>query len=240
MKLLITLLLSLSAALYAQNPQETDMPGAKSKVHFGTEPARVINQSHVERSNNPLVKAVKDYAVTTDLNSTPAQLAAKYGKPAKIEKSWVGAGVAYGFAPTKYTYVYTLTDPSGGRIEDVLYFRFDTKWASIPYPKEEQTRLFNSNLDPHIAWLNGRNEYSASWDGCDWFRKLGNEEWIRARSSVTGSRQVVGTVRVVTLPTGKKIEGYSVRTRAQFNLEQPFMVPKVIGTVTTGAVKKVN
>ena len=42
-----------------------------------------------------------------DLGSTVDYLTAKYGKPVKVEKAWCG-GTAYGFRPTKMTYVYAI------------------------------------------------------------------------------------------------------------------------------------
>ena len=57
-----------------------------------------------------------------DLGSTVDSLTAKYGKPVKVEKAWCG-GTAYGFRPTKMTYVYAIE--IFGVVNDITYFDFN-------------------------------------------------------------------------------------------------------------------
>jgi hypothetical protein len=59
----------------------------------------------------------------TDLNQTPAQLTARYGKPTKVEPAWHGyGGTSYTFTGPNGIYVYATTDASG-RFSDVIYTR---------------------------------------------------------------------------------------------------------------------
>ena len=114
------------AFVYAQVPQGTDMAGAKHQVVFGNERVAPLSESVARRQTLTATEKVPTAKIAaTDLNSTPAQLAQRYGKPVKVEPSFFGKGTSYGFQPTKNTYVYTTTDPSEAAIGSVLYFKFD-------------------------------------------------------------------------------------------------------------------
>ena len=82
-----------------------------------------------------------------DLGSTVDYLSAKYGKPVKVEKAWCG-GIAYGFRPTKMTYVYAIE--TNGVVGDVTYFDFNKPQLT----QEDSLRLFHSQFTI-IQKLNG-------------------------------------------------------------------------------------
>jgi hypothetical protein len=63
---------------------------------------------------------VWDVVAAPDLNASPAQSGQRYGKPVKVEPSFFGKGISYGFQPTKNTYVYATTNPSGVLIGSVM------------------------------------------------------------------------------------------------------------------------
>ena len=82
-----------------------------------------------------------------DLGSTVDYLTAKYGKPVKVEKAWCG-GTAYGFRPTKMTYVYAIE--IFGVVNDITYFDFNKSQLT----QEDSVRLFRSQFPiyPEIKW----------------------------------------------------------------------------------------
>jgi hypothetical protein len=86
-----------------------------------------------------------------DVGSTVAYLTAKYGKPVKVEPAWCG-GTAYGFQPTKMTYVYAIEN---GVVGDVMYFDFNKPQIN----QEDLVKLFRSQFPivPPITW--GDKEY---------------------------------------------------------------------------------
>src|SRR6476659_7589306 len=98
MKLILSALaaLSMGAYLYGEEAQTAEPAAAKGQIS--------------KASPQP------------DLGSTVDYLAAKYGKPVKVEKAWCG-GTGYGFEPTKMTYVYAIE--TNGVVGDVTYFDFD-------------------------------------------------------------------------------------------------------------------
>jgi hypothetical protein len=178
-------------------------------------------------------------AQTTDLNLTPAQLATRYGKPVKVERAWYGAGTSYSFQPNKYFFIYATTEPTGGRVEDIVYLRFNSDWTTRPYTPAELKSIFKSNLDCHRTWTGERCPgYSSFWDGTYNLKKLGKEgnEGLFIEYTITEDRAVVGNFRKVE---GKKdvkgntLVGAQVRTKAQFLAEQGAIVtaPKVSSNV---------
>ena len=85
-----------------------------------------------------------------DLGSTVDYLTAKYGKPVKVEKAWCG-GTAYGFRPTKMTYVYAIE--TNGVVDDVTYFDFNKPQLT----QEDSVKLFRSQFrDYQICDYMGR------------------------------------------------------------------------------------
>ena len=80
-----------------------------------------------------------------DLGSTVDYLTAKYGKPVKVEKAWCG-GTAYGFRPTKMTYVYAIE--TNGVVNDITYFDFNKPQLT----QEDSVKLFRSQFLQPITW----------------------------------------------------------------------------------------
>ena len=165
----------------------------------------------------PLARA---HGVSPDLNSTPAQLVARYGKPTKVERAWYGAGMSYGFQPSANLYIYATTDPSGSRVEDVLYVRFKD-WVNVPYTSREARVLLQRNLDYHVAWKGDRPGVSF-WDGIDDVSHLGKEYGVLREWSLTNDRAVIANTRKIDSKDikGNPIIGGQVRTLEQFNVEQ--------------------
>ena len=95
-----------------------------------------------------------------DLGSTVDSLTAKYGKPVKVEKAWCG-GTAYGFRPTKMTYVYAIE--TNGVVGDVTYFDFNKPELT----QEDSVRLFRSQFrDYRLAIHLGRQRVQkGTWPG---------------------------------------------------------------------------
>lgn len=236
----LTALLTTGAFVHAQLPQETDMAGAKHHVVFGNERVAPISESAAARQ--PLTateKVARTKVVTTDLNSTPAQLAQRYGKPVKIEPSFFGKGTSYGFQPTKNTYVYATTALSGPVIGSVMYFKFDG-----PFTQEEKEKLFHKNIDPGHVW-DGYNYYN--WDGTRDFKRLGAENGThKVIREANGPGVVIGNDHK---DDKSGAISYQVRTGDQFAFEQPIVkrfieeeqaARGVKGQVTVGRLKSID
>jgi hypothetical protein len=159
--------------------------------------------------------------VSPDLNATVAQLISRYGQPKKVEHSWYGAGMSYGFEPNPNLYVYATTNPSGSRVEDVIYIRFKD-WVNVPYTREEAKRLLIENLDHHLTWKTDLPGVTY-WDGISDVRHLGKEHGLREVLSLNYNHAVIGNMR--KLDDHKDIKGspiiaFQVRTLNQFYAEQ--------------------
>lgn len=206
------------AFVYAQVPQESEMAGAKNHLVFGNDRVAPISESVARRQTLTATdKVPRTKMVTTDLNATPAQLGQRYGKPVKVEPSFFGKGISYGFQPTKNTYVYATTNPSGVLIGSVMYFKFDG-----PFTLEEKKRLFRMNVDHSHVW-DGDNY--ADWDGTHDYKGLGAESGIHmVLCETNGPGLVIGNDHK---DDKSGVVSYQVRRWEQFAFEQP-MLKKLI------------
>jgi len=139
-----------------------------------------------------------------DLGSTVAYLTAKYGKPVKVEKAWCG-GTAYGFQPTKMTYVYAIE--SNGTVGDIMYFDFNKPQIT----QEDSVKLFRSQFPivPPITWAdkeykNGLGEEKGKhWKSTQWI--VQSADMLREGKSFISN---------------PKDKGWQFRTPEQFAWEQ--------------------
>ena len=160
------------------------------------------------------------YEVSPDLNATVAQLTARYGKPKKVERAWYGAGMSYGFQPNPNLYVYATTNPSGSRVEDLIYIRFKD-WVNVPCTSQEARGLLQQNLDHHITW---KTDYPgvSFWDGIEDVKHLGKEHGVMRVWSLNYNHAVIGNTRQLDHKdiNGNPIIAAQVRTLDQFHAEQ--------------------
>jgi hypothetical protein len=139
-----------------------------------------------------------------DLGSTVADLTAKYGKPVKVEPAWCG-GTAYGFQPTKMTYVYAIE--SNGTVGDIMYFDFNKPQIT----QEDSVKLFRSQFPivPPITWAD--KEYK---------KGLGEEKgkhWKHTQWIVQSADMLREGKSFISNPKDK---GWQFRTPEQFAAEQ--------------------
>ena len=137
-----------------------------------------------------------------DLGSTVDYLTTKYGKPVKVEKAWCG-GTAYGFRPTKMTYVYAIE--TNGVVGDVTYFDFDKPQLT----QEDSARLFRSQFNQPITWVD--KEYK---------KGLGQEKgkhWMHTQWIVLSAGALREGKSFISNPKDK---GWQFRTPEQFWAEQ--------------------
>ncbi len=139
-----------------------------------------------------------------DLGSTVADLTAKYGKPVKVEKAWCG-GTAYGFQPTKMTYVYAIE--TNGTVGDIIYFDFNKPQIT----REDSVKLFRSQFPivPPITWAD--KEYKNG---------LGEEKgkhWKHTQWIVQSFDMLREGKSFISNPKDK---GWQFRTPEQFAAEQ--------------------
>jgi hypothetical protein len=228
------------AFVCAQVSRETDMTGTRDHLVFGNQRVAPISES-VARSQTSITteKIPTTKIVTTDLNSTPVQLAQRYGKPVKVEPAFFGKGTSYGFQPTKNSYIYATTDPSGTLIGSVMYFKFDS-----PFTQAEKEQLFRKNMDPTHVW-DGDN--FANWDGTNDFKRLGAESGThKVICEANGPGVVIGNDHK---DDKSGAISYQVRTWKQFAFEQP-IIKKLIaeqqaasgvkGQINVGALKRID
>jgi hypothetical protein len=153
----------------------------------------------------------QNHTGVTDLNSTPAQLIARYGKPASVEPAWYGAGKSYSFQDSRSGYfIFATTEPTGGRVEDVQYLR---KGSSLT--RAEKAHLLLVNSDTHIAYYGDRREFGVDvdWDGNEAYRGFRKEhQEIFVKSDLNWTHQIINN----ETDDG----GFQVRTKAQFEREQ--------------------
>jgi hypothetical protein len=139
-----------------------------------------------------------------DLGSTVDYLTAKYGKPVKVDKAWCG-GTAYGFRPTKMTYVYAIE--TNGVVNDITYFDFNKPQLT----QEDSVVLFRSQFPifPPIKWAD--KEYQ---------KGLGEEKgkhWILTQWIVQSAGVLLEGKSFISNPKDK---GWQFRTPEQFAAEQ--------------------
>ena len=149
----------------------------------------------------------------TDLNATPAELAARYGKPVKIESSWFGGGgLSYSFQPSRTLFVYATTNPYSNKVEDVIYRKLNGSWT-----KGETETFILRNSDPHIAYYGDVHEFDVNFDysGLEDVKHLGKERDLIIKSDYNWTHQIIGK----TTDNG----AFQVRTQKQFYLEQKFI-----------------
>jgi hypothetical protein len=136
-----------------------------------------------------------------DLGSTVDYLTTKYGKPVKVEKAWCG-GTAYGFRPTKMTYVYAIE--TNGVVGDVTYFDFDKPQLT----QEDSVALLRSQF-PIYTWAYKEHK-----------KGLGQEKgkhWTHTQWIVHSAMVLHEGKSVISNPKDK---GWQFRTPEQFAAEQ--------------------
>ena len=140
-----------------------------------------------------------------DLGSTVDYLTAKYGKPVKVEKAWCG-GTAYGFRPTKMTYVYAIE--IFGVVNDITYFDFNKSQLT----QEDSVRLFRSQFpifSPPIKWADKEYEKGLGQEkGKHWT----HTQWIVQSAGVLREGK--------SFISNPKDQGWQFRTPEQFAAEQ--------------------
>ena len=140
-----------------------------------------------------------------DLGSTVDYLTAKYGKPVKVEKAWCG-GTAYGFRPTKMTYVYAIE--TNGVVGDVTYFDFNKPELT----QEDSVRLFRPQFrDYRLAF---------TWADKEHKKGLGQEKgkhWTHTQWIVLSAGMLREGKSYISNPKDK---GWQFRTPEQFAAEQ--------------------
>jgi hypothetical protein len=149
----------------------------------------------------------------TDLNATPAQLAARYGKPVRVEASWFGGGgLSYSFQPSKTLFVYATTNPYNTKVEDVIYKKLNGSWT-----RAEWETFILRNTDPHIVYYGDMHEFDVNFDsnGLEDVKHLGKERNLVIKSDYNWTHQIIGK----TTDDG----GFQVRTKKQFEIEQKFV-----------------
>ena len=136
-----------------------------------------------------------------DLGSTVDYLTTKYGKPVKVEKAWCG-GTAYGFRPTKMTYVYAIE--TNGVVGDVTYFDFDKPQLT----QEDSVALLRSQF-PIYTWAYKEHK-----------KGLGQEKgkhWTHTQWIVHSAMVLHEGKSFISNP---KDQGWQFRTPEQFWAEQ--------------------
>jgi hypothetical protein len=174
----------------------------------------------------------------TDLNSTPAALAARYGKPVKIEAAWCFKGTSYSFQPSLNTYIFATTNSDGTKIEDLMYFKFNGAFS-----RAEKAALYKRNVDQSRVWDGDYRGFFSrfDWDGKREFKKLGLERYKHCIQYETNGVNAI--VENMHEQDGKT--SYQLRTLKQFLFEQA-AIKKIIkeenakGTVTVGAIQRVK
>ena len=137
-----------------------------------------------------------------DLGSTVDYLTAKYGKPVKVEKAWCG-GTAYGFRPTKMTYVYAIE--TNGVVNDITYFDFNKPELT----QEDSVRLFRSQFNQPITWVD--KEYKKGL-GQEKGKHWTHMQWIALSAGALREGK--------SFISNPKDKGWQFRTPEQFAAEQ--------------------
>lgn len=156
------------------------------------------------QSAEPAAATVFKTSPPPDLGSTVADLTAKYGKPVKVEKAWCG-GTAYGFQPTKMTYVYAIE--TNGTVGDIMYFDFNKPQIT----QEDSIDLLHSQFPivPPITWADKEHK-----------KGLGEEKgkhWTHTQWIVQSFDMLRGGKSFISNPKDK---GWQFRTPEQFAAEQ--------------------
>jgi hypothetical protein len=156
------------------------------------------------QSAEPGAATVLKKSPPPDLGSTVDYLTGKYGKPVKVEKAWCG-GTAYGFQPTKMTYVYAIE--TNGTVGDIIYFDFNKPQIT----QEDSIKLFRSQFPivPPITWADKEykkglgEEKGKHWKHTQWITRTAGVEY-RGKSFISNPKD----------------KGWQFRTPEQFAAEQ--------------------
>jgi hypothetical protein len=143
---------------------------ALAALSIGGEEAQTAEPAAAEEQ---IIKATQP-----DLGSTVDYLTGKYGKPVKVEPAWCG-GAAYGFQPTKMTYVYAIE--TNGVVNDIMYFDFNKPQIT----QEDSVKLLRSQFPivPPITWAdkeykNGLGEENGKhWKHTQWMTRTAGVEY---------------------------------------------------------------
>ena len=121
-------------------------------------------------------------------------------------------GLSYSFQPTKALFIYSTTNPSGTKVEDVVY-----KELVRPLTQVERDRFLVLNSDSHITYYGDFLEFDQSfdWDGKGSVKRLGKEKNLIVKSHYNWTHQII------CKDTDNGF--FQVRTKAQFDLEQKFI-----------------
>jgi hypothetical protein len=161
-----------------------------------------------------------NYTGVSDLGSTPAQLIARYGTPVSVEKGWYGAGNSYGFFTdkSKTMFLYATTTPDGSKVEDVI-FQASKNGKNVAATKAQKFHLLLVNSDPHIEYYSDEFGVMAQdWDGTDDWPNYKGYKHVGVKADINWTHCIF----VTDTETG----GYQLRTKKQFDLEQPYVKAK--------------
>jgi hypothetical protein len=147
-------------------------------------------------------RQISKASLRPDLGSTVDYLTAKYGKPVKVEKAWCG-GTAYGFRPTKMTYVYAIE--TNGVVNDITYFDFNKPELT----QEDSVRLFRSQFNQPITWVD--KEYKKGL-GQEKGKHWTHMQWIALSAGALREGK--------SFISNPKDKGWQFRTPEQFAAEQ--------------------
>jgi hypothetical protein len=147
-------------------------------------------------------RQISKASLRPDLGSTVDYLTAKYGKPVKVEKAWCG-GTAYGFRPTKMTYVYAIE--TNGVVNDITYFDFNKPELT----QEDSVRLFRSQFNQPITWVD--KEYKKGL-GQEKGKHWTHTQWIALSAGALREGK--------SFISNPKDKGWQFRTPEQFAAEQ--------------------
>ena len=157
----------------------------------------------------------------SDIGATPQQLKARYGKLDKIEKAWCG-GTAYGFIPSKTSYVYAVIAQGQTTVSDVMYTKFKAE---------------GDFTDAEREILAKKNQQLGKSDWRDIFlpkgRRLRHNElihykpyWIQ-HESMNAPATITNNFKECEIKDGPDNDngwhGFQVRTEKQFQKEQDYI-----------------
>jgi hypothetical protein len=149
-------------------------------------------------------RQISKASLRPDLGSTVDYLTAKYGKPVKVEKAWCG-GTAYGFRPTKMTYVYAIE--TNGVVNDITYFDFNKPQLT----QEDSVVLIRSKF-PLFAPTTWANKEYKNGLGEEKGKHWTHTQWIVSSAGVSHEGK--------SFISNPKDKGWQFRTYEQFAAEQ--------------------
>jgi hypothetical protein len=215
MKLLTSILLATGLVASAQDVSQMEKARHESSIAEISLPERQAAEADLKAR----------YGITTgsasDIGATPQQLKAHYKKLDKTEKAWCG-GTAYGFIPSKTSYVYAIIAPGQTTVSDVMYTKFKGEgnftsaereilakknqqvgkpdWRDIFLPKGRRQR-YNELIHNKPYWI--------------------QHESINAPATITNNFKECETKDGPDNDNGW--HGFEVRTEAQFRKEQDYI-----------------